>query len=64
RPFLAMASLKSYRLWASSFGLTKRLNIRPTFSRHGLDGARWPWLVRLDEKTGSMPPLAQTAQKY
>ena len=24
RPFLAMASLKSSRLWASSFGLTKR----------------------------------------
>ena len=44
--------------------LDEKVGVRPTFSRHSLDGARGPWFVRLDEKTGSMPPLAQTAQKY
>ena len=54
RPFLAMASLKACQLWASSFGLTKRLGFHPTFSRHGIAQSlsALALLIWLNEKVG------------
>ena len=67
RPFLAMASLKTYRLWAISFGLTKKLDfIRPFLAMASLKANHSPTheLILLAPADKDMMTLALRPPPY